>query len=234
MTVYRWGVRVTKVVQCGSLVQTCVEALATQRSLWALPNRNCLLRLILLTVSWRDITNRCNVTHFLWVKLWAGCNCLCLELLTQQLLSHRKCSFSGWWLLLWPENKNWKANVLFVLSFLYSWLAYAGHFLQMSALYLDLFIFYHFSTSCSSFTIWNNYLEMGVCVRDCREIAVHSTGFLSPIVFSLWGENRRTMAKAFLNSSCAKFPIRSWTLCNLCFLVYSLLYLLEPFVMWKT
>lgn len=185
VTMHRWGVRVTKVVQCGSLVQTCVGALATQRGLWALPNSNCLLRLILLTVSWRDITNRCSVTHFMWVKLRAGHNCLCLELLTQQVLNPRKCSFSGWWLLLWPENKNWKANVLLVLSFLYSLLAYAGNFLQMSTLYLELFIFYHFSTSCSYFMIWNSYLEMGVCARDCREIAVHSTGFLSLIVFVL-------------------------------------------------
>lgn len=75
------------------------------------------------------------MVHFIWVKFWARCNCLCLVLLTQQLLNPRKCSFSGW-LLLQPENKTWKMYVMLILFFLYPWFAFAGHFLQMSALYL--------------------------------------------------------------------------------------------------
>lgn len=75
------------------------------------------------------------MVHFMWVKLWAKCNCLCLVLLTQQLLNLRKCSFSEW-LLLQTENKTWKMYVVLVLFFLYPWFAYARHFLQMGALYL--------------------------------------------------------------------------------------------------
>lgn len=75
------------------------------------------------------------MVHFMWVKLWARCNCLCLVLLTEQLLNPRKCSFSEW-LFLRTENKTWKMYVVLVLSFLYPWFAYARHFLQMGALYL--------------------------------------------------------------------------------------------------
>lgn len=60
-------------------------------------------------------------------------------LLTQQLLNPRKFSFSEW-LLLQPENKVWKMYVVLVLSFLYPWFAYAGHFLQMGTLYLVIHI----------------------------------------------------------------------------------------------
>ena len=159
----------------------------------------------------------------MWVKLWARHNCLCLALLTQQLLNPRKCSFSGLWLLLWPQNKNCKAYMLLVLAFLPVNECPVLRVIRILSLFNILLNFCDLKQLS-----WS-----GVCVRDRREVAVQNTGFISPIVFILWSENRRRMAEVFLNSSCAKLPVRPWMLCNLHFVVCSPPCLLEPFVMRK-
>lgn len=102
-------------------------------------------------------------------------------------------------------------------SFLYSQLAFAGRFLWMRALCLQLLIFYRFSTQCSSCMIRNSHPEMGWrCVREKElEVAVQKTGFLFPVIFTLWSENRREIAEAFLNRPCSEFPIRPRMLSSL-------------------
>lgn len=126
-----------KVIHPGSLMQTCMETLAVGRGLSALLNTVVLYGWF----CWQypEETSLPDMVHFMWVKLWARYNCLCLVLLTQQLLNSRKCSFSEW-LLLQPENKTWRMYMVLVLSFLYPWFAYTGHFPKMGARYLVIHI----------------------------------------------------------------------------------------------
>lgn len=156
-------------------------------------------------------------------------DCLCLALFTCQLFSPRKCSFSGWWVFLWPENKGICVIGLSFYFFLILWvslcMALPANECPVLRVFRVLSLFSILFISYGMKQLSYSSVGVGVCEWDReRELDWRSCSTENriplPLFLSWEVRTEGGLQKCFWTHP-AQFPMRPWMLSRLHFCVCS-------------